>query len=57
MEKYGEVTENSISDYDNTKKAEFYDEEGFGIADAANKDKLAKPAPIAKLAQPDQFTT
>ena len=52
MEKNGEVQAGvSLSDFDGAKKAEFYDEDGFGIADAANKDKLAKPVPIEKLSE------
>lgn len=43
MEKNGMVTEDSMSDFDLTKKAVYYDEEGFGISDEANKHKLAKP--------------
>jgi len=50
MEKNGEVTEQSLSDYTDKdgkiKKAEYIDEEGFGVADAENKDKLKKPVPI-----------
>ena len=47
MEKNGMVTTNSQSDY-NTKKAEYYDEEGVNIADRDNKHKLKKPVKIVK---------
>jgi hypothetical protein len=47
MEKNGMLTENSLSDYDSAKKAEYYDAEGYGVADEANKNKLAKPEPIS----------
>jgi hypothetical protein len=47
MIKYGIVTEDSISDF-NIKKAEYYDAEGFAIADRDNKDKLKKPVKIAE---------
>lgn len=39
------LTNRSLSDY-GTKKAEYYDEEGFGVADAENKDKLKQPKRI-----------
>jgi len=45
------LTSESQSDFDNTKKAEYYDEEGFMVADEANKDKLAKPVPVTKLSE------
>lgn len=43
------LTADSCSDYDHTKKAEYYDEDGFMVADEANKDRLAKPALVKKL--------
>lgn len=46
MEKNGEVTTDSHSDFDLTKKAVYYDGAGEQIADEANKDKLKKPLPI-----------
>ena len=49
MEKYGNVTEESQSDFDNEKKAEYFDAEGFGIADEANKHKLKAPTPLKEL--------
>jgi hypothetical protein len=48
-EKNGMLTEKSLSDFDNTKKAEFFDEEGFLVADEANKSKLKTPKPIIDL--------
>jgi hypothetical protein len=49
MEKNGMLTEESLSDFDNTKKAEFYDEEGFLVADTDHKDQLKNPQPVSKL--------
>ena len=47
MIKHGEVRlGESNSDFDHTKKAEYFDELGYEIADAANKDKLKKPVKI-----------
>ena len=43
------LTDKSISDYDNTKKAEWFDEEGYTVADSANKDKLKSPKNIKDL--------
>lgn len=43
------LSEKSKSDYDNTKKAEYYDKDGFAVADEANKHKLVKPEPIKNL--------
>jgi hypothetical protein len=48
MEKNGMLTEKSVSDYDNKKKAEYYDAEGFTVADENNKHKLNKPEPVNK---------
>lgn len=48
-EKNGMLTENSQSDFDNTKKAEYYDCEGFCVADEQNKDKLKNPKPLSEL--------
>lgn len=44
--KTGDVRESTPSDFDNTKKAEFYDKKGHAIADAAHKNKLSDPAPL-----------
>jgi hypothetical protein len=49
MEKNGMVTEKSQSDFDNTKKAEYYDKEGFAVADKANKEKLKQPVSLKEL--------
>ena len=51
MEKNGMLSENSQSDYDNTKKAEYFDAEGYRVADEANKHKLSKPEPVKNLKQ------
>ena len=45
------VTTESKSDFDSTKKAEFYDEEGFEIADRDNKAFLKKPKKITELVE------
>ena len=44
------LTEKSQNDF-NAKKAEYFDIEGYGVADAENKDKLKKPEPIKNLNQ------
>lgn len=49
MEKNGMLTDKSLSDYDNTKKAEYYDAEGFNVADEQNKYKLNKPEPLSNI--------
>jgi hypothetical protein len=49
MEKNGMLTDKSQSDFDNTKKAEYYDAEGFGVADEKNKEKLKKPVSVKDL--------
>lgn len=49
MNKYGALTSESKSDFDSTKKAEFYDEDGFEIADAENKQNLKNPQPLQNL--------
>lgn len=46
MEKRNMLTDKSKSDFDMTKKAEYYDEEGFFVADEASKHLLYKPAKI-----------
>lgn len=46
MEKNGMLTPESQSDFDTTKKAEYVDAAGFGVADAANKSKLKDPKKI-----------
>lgn len=49
MEKNGMLTSESLSDFDNTKKAAYYDAEGYAIADASNKHKLKNPKDIKEL--------
>jgi hypothetical protein len=46
MNKYGMLTTESKSDFDGTKKAEYYDESGFMVADQENKNLLAAPKKI-----------
>lgn len=54
MEKNGELTENSKSDFDTTKKAEFVEKDGFEVADAANAAKLKEPVKVeSKASIPD----
>jgi hypothetical protein len=53
MNKYGMLNEKSRSDFDSTKKAEFYDEEGFQVADAENKHLLKTPKKIEHLGPTD----
>lgn len=43
------LTDESLSDFDNTKKAEYYDAEGFKVADESNKHKLTRPEKIENL--------
>lgn len=43
------LTDKSQSDFDNTKKAEYYDSSDFLVADEKNKDKLKNPRPIKEL--------
>lgn len=43
------LTENSQSDFDNSKKAEYVDLDGFAVADVENKDKLANPVKISEI--------
>lgn len=43
------LTDKSLSDFDATKKAEYYDENDFMVADKNNKDKLKQPKPISDL--------
>jgi hypothetical protein len=51
MEKNGMLTDKSLSDFDNTKKAEWYDKDGFLVADDKNKEKLKNPQAIENLKQ------
>lgn len=46
MKKTGDLKEGSKSDFDTTKQAEFWSEEGFEVSDKDNKDKLKKPQKI-----------
>lgn len=48
------LSEKSQSDFDNTKKAEYYDKEGFAVADKENKDKLKSPALVQNLEKSDK---
>lgn len=54
MEKNGMLTDRSASDYDHTKKAEYYDADGYAVADQANKNKLKNPKPIKELEEPSE---
>jgi hypothetical protein len=46
MEKNGMLTEKSQSDFDTTKKAEYYDKQGFAVADKDNKHRLKEAAKV-----------
>ena len=46
MEKNGMLTEKSISDFDNTKTAQYVDQDGFMMAHESDKDKLTNPVKI-----------
>lgn len=48
------LTDKSQSDFNNTKKAEYYDAEGFMVADEANKHKLSKPEPLKNVQKEEQ---
>lgn len=54
MEKNGMLTEKSLSDFNKTKKAEWYDAEDYAVADEANKSKLKNPQKIADLNPKDK---
>ena len=43
------LTERSQSDFDNTKKAEYFDKEGFFVADENNKNRLKSPEKLENL--------
>ena len=43
------LTSNSQSDYDSAKKAEYYDADGYLVADESNKSKLARPEKISNI--------
>ena len=44
------LTAESRNDF-NTKKAEYYDEDGFSVADEQNKHRLNNPKPINDSAE------
>ena len=43
------ITEESRSDFDTEKKAAYYDQEGYELADEQNKHKLKTPKAISDL--------
>lgn len=47
------LTKDSLSDYDNTKRAEYFDADGYSVADKANKHKLKTPQAVKEL-QPEE---
>ena len=51
MEKNGMLTDKSQSDYDKTKKAAYYDLDGYEVADEDNRHLLSKPAVIENLSK------
>lgn len=46
LTKHGMLTAESLSDFDTVKKAEYFDDEGFEVADEDNKSKLKTPKKI-----------
>jgi len=46
MIKTGDLRPDSKSDFDYTKKAEYIDNDGFEVADKANKSKLKTPTKL-----------
>lgn len=46
MEKRGDLTENSYSDFDTRKKVKFVDAAGFNVAGEGEQEKLAHPQPV-----------
>jgi hypothetical protein len=54
MEKNGMLTEKSLSDFNSTKKAEYFDLDGFAVSDEENKQKLANPKPIKEILEPEE---
>jgi len=56
MIKTGDFRDDSRSDFDMSKKAEYVDKEGFGVADKANKGNLTNPIKFTRL-DSDKFTT
>jgi cell division protein FtsI/penicillin-binding protein 2 len=51
MNKYGAISEETRSDYDYAKKAEYYDEQGYTLADETNKYLLSAPRPIQEISK------
>lgn len=54
--KNGELTEDSHSDFDFTKKAVYYDADGQAVADETNKHQLKKPVRIKNLEEMLDFS-
>jgi hypothetical protein len=52
MNKYGVLNTESRSDFDSSKKAEYFDADGFEVADESNKDLLKTPKKIEQT--PDE---
>ena len=48
------LSEKSRSDFDHTKKAEYFDAEGYMVADEQNKNKLKNPQHVDKLQTEEQ---
>ncbi len=53
MIKHGMLTDDSNSDFDNAKKAEYFDADGFHVADEKNKAKLKTPVKIKDTTEKD----
>jgi hypothetical protein len=52
MNKYGVLNSESRSDFDSSKKAEYFDADGYEVADENNKENLKSPKKIEQI--PDE---
>ncbi|RTL07749.1 hypothetical protein EKK58_00990 [Candidatus Dependentiae bacterium] len=56
MEKRGDLTEDSHSDFDTRKKVKFIDKEGFAVAGEGEKEKLASPTRFKPHSTPPGYS-
>lgn len=56
MEKRGDLTEESHSDFDTRKKVKYVDQAGFAVAGSEEKEKLASPTPFKAHSNPPGYT-
>lgn len=56
MEKRGDLTENSHSDYDTRKKVKYVDKEGFTVAGEGEQEKLASPTKFKAHSVPPGYS-